>query len=71
MISIEASLRAAMMKSKSSVVSTVFILVMVALDFFQEEGFREEAFLFFKGSISSLDDVTSHLSVILLHLASI
>jgi hypothetical protein len=48
-----------MMKSKSSVVSTVFILVMVALDFFQEEGFGGETFIFFRGSVSSLGSVTS------------
>jgi hypothetical protein len=45
--------------SKSSVVSTVFILVMVALDFFQEEGFGGETFLFFRGSVSSLSGVLS------------
>jgi hypothetical protein len=32
---------------------------MVDFDFFQEEGFRRETFLFFKGSTSSLDGVTS------------
>jgi hypothetical protein len=47
-----------MMKSKSSTLSTVCILVKVALDFFQEEGFEVETFLLFKGSVSSLDDVT-------------
>jgi hypothetical protein len=59
MIFRESSLRAAMMKSKSLVVSTIFILVMVALDFFREEGFRGETFLFFRGSFSYLDGVTS------------
>jgi hypothetical protein len=59
MISIEASFRAAMMKSKSSVVSTICILVTVTLDFFQEEGFGGETFLFFKGSASYLGGVTS------------
>jgi hypothetical protein len=48
-----------MMKSKSLVVSTVFILVTAALDFFREEGFKGETFLFFRGSISSLGGVTS------------
>jgi hypothetical protein len=42
-----------MRKSKSSEVRTVCILVMVAFDFFQEEGFGGEPFLFFKGSTSS------------------
>jgi hypothetical protein len=59
MISSEASFRAAMMKSKSSVVSTIFILVTVAFDFFWEEGFEGEPFLFFRGSTSSLGGVTS------------
>jgi hypothetical protein len=47
------------MKSKSLVVRTVFILVTVAFNFFQEEGFRGETFLFFRGSTSSLGSVTS------------
>jgi hypothetical protein len=47
-----------MMKSKSSAISTVFILVTVALDFFREEGLWGETFLFFKGSILSLGGVT-------------
>jgi hypothetical protein len=47
-----------MMKSKSSEVRTVCILVMVAFDFFQEEGFKGETFLFFKGLTSSLGGVT-------------
>jgi hypothetical protein len=34
---------------------------MVALDFFQEEGFGGETLLFFKGSASSLGGVTSPL----------
>jgi hypothetical protein len=59
MISSKASLRDAMMNSKSSVVSTIFILVTMALDFFQEEGFKGETFLFFKGLVSSLGGVTS------------
>jgi hypothetical protein len=59
MISSEASFMVFMMKSKSSVVSIVFILVTVAFDFFQEEGFGGETFLFFKGSNSSLGSVTS------------
>jgi hypothetical protein len=58
MIFCEALLRATMMNSKSSVVSTVCILVMVALDFFWEEGFRGKTFLFFRGSVSSLGSVT-------------
>jgi hypothetical protein len=48
-----------MMKSNSSVVSMVFILVMVALNFFREEGFGREPFLFFRESVSSLGGVTS------------
>jgi hypothetical protein len=48
-----------MMKSKSSIVSIVCILVKVALNFFREEGFGGETFLFFKGSASSLGGVTS------------
>jgi hypothetical protein len=59
MISSEASFRVAMMKSKSLVVSTIFILVTVALDFFREEGFGGETFLFFRGSTSSFGGVTS------------
>jgi hypothetical protein len=59
MISKKASFRVAMMKSKSSIVSTVFILVTVAFDFFWEEGFRGETFLFFRGLTSSLGSVTS------------
>jgi hypothetical protein len=42
-----------MNKFKSSEVRTVYILVMVAFDFFQEEGFKGEPFLFFRGSTSS------------------
>jgi hypothetical protein len=59
MISCEASFRDAMMKSKSSAVSTIYILVTVALDLFWEEGFEGVTFLFFKGSASSLGGVTS------------
>jgi hypothetical protein len=42
-----------MRKLKSSEVRTVCIFVMVAFDFFQEEGFGGEPFLFFKGSTLS------------------
>jgi hypothetical protein len=52
-ISSESSYRVALRKSKSSKVRTVCILVMVAFNFFQEEGFRGEPFLFFRGSNSS------------------
>jgi hypothetical protein len=52
-----------MMKSKSSGVSVVCILVTVDLDFFWEEGFEGENFLFLKGS--------SHLGAVLLHLSSV
>jgi hypothetical protein len=48
-----------MMNLKSSEVRTVCILVIEDFDFFREEGFRGETFLFFKGSTSSLGDVTS------------
>jgi hypothetical protein len=48
-----------MMKSKSSEVRTVYILVMVAFNLFQEEGLGGETFLFFKGSTSYLGGVTS------------
>jgi hypothetical protein len=48
-----------MMKSKSSGVSVVYILVTMDFDLFQEEGFRGGTFLFFKGSVSSLGGVTS------------
>jgi hypothetical protein len=48
-----------MMKSKSSIVSIVCILVMVALDFFREVDFMGESFLLFKGLASSLGGVTS------------
>jgi hypothetical protein len=58
-ISSEASFRAAMMKSKSSEVRTIYILVMVAFYFFQEEGFKGKTFLFFNGSTSYLYIVTS------------
>jgi hypothetical protein len=47
------------MKSKSSGVRIVCNLVIVAFDFFREEGFGGETFLFFKGSSSSLGSVTS------------
>jgi hypothetical protein len=58
-ISGEASFIAVMMKSKSSTMRTICILVKVALDFFREEGFRGETFLFFKGSTLYLGGVTS------------
>jgi hypothetical protein len=58
-ISNEDSFRDAMMKSKSSIVSTTFILVVVVLNFFWEESFGGETFLFFRGSTSSLGSVTS------------
>jgi hypothetical protein len=48
-----------MLKSKSSEVRKVYILVMVAFNFFREKGFEGETFLFFKGSTSSLGGVTS------------
>jgi hypothetical protein len=47
------------MKSKLSEVRVVCILVIDAFDFFLEEGFRGETFLFFEGSSSSLGGVTS------------
>jgi hypothetical protein len=47
------------MKSKSSEVRVVYILVMVSFTFFREEGFGRETFLFFEGSSSSLVGVTS------------
>jgi hypothetical protein len=49
------------MKSKSSEVRIVFIFVIESFDFFQEEGFGGETFLFFEGSSSSLGGVTSPL----------
>jgi hypothetical protein len=58
-ISCEASFTIVMMKSKSYTVSIVCILAKVALDFFQEEGFEGETFLFSKGSASFLGGVTS------------
>jgi hypothetical protein len=48
-ISTEAYCRDSMRKSKSSEVRIVCILVMVAFDFFWEEGFRGEPFLIFRG----------------------
>jgi Na+-driven multidrug efflux pump len=53
---------ATMMNSKSSSVSTVCSLVLVALDFFCEVGFMGVTFLFLDGSASStrsLGSVTS------------
>jgi hypothetical protein len=61
-ISCEASDTTVIMKSKSSSMSTVYSLVLVALDFFREVGFVGETFLFLEGStssIGSLGDVTS------------
>jgi hypothetical protein len=51
-ISNESSCRDAMRNLKSSEVRTIYILVMVAFDFFREEGFRGKPFLFFRGSTS-------------------
>jgi hypothetical protein len=53
-MSCEAYTKDVMMKSKSSIVSIVFILVKVALDLFQKVGFMGKTFLFFKGSSSSI-----------------
>jgi hypothetical protein len=58
MISFEASLIAATMKSKSSNVRAVHILVTWVLGFFLEEDFRGEIFLFFDESSSSLSGGT-------------
>jgi hypothetical protein len=61
-MSYEASATVVMIKSKSSTMSIVYILVKVSLDFFQKVGFMGETFLFFKGSSSSagsLGGVTS------------
>jgi len=49
-MSYEAYATTVMINSKSSIVSIVYILVMVALYFFREVGFLGETFLFFKGS---------------------
>jgi hypothetical protein len=49
------------MKLKSSEVRIVYILVIEAFDFFREEGFGGETFIFFEGSSSSLGGVTSPL----------
>ena len=46
-MSCEASTIVAMMKSKLSTMSIVYILVKVAMDFFREVGFMGENFLFF------------------------
>ena len=59
MISFEASLIAATMKSKSSNVRVVHILFTGVLGFFQEEDFKGETFLFFDESSSSLGGGTS------------
>jgi hypothetical protein len=45
---------AAMMNSKSSSVSTVYSLVLVALEFFCKVGFVGETILFLEGSTSSI-----------------
>jgi hypothetical protein len=58
----EVSETAAMMKSMSSIVSTVCICGLVALDFFHDVGFVGETFLFLEvsaSSIGSLGGVTS------------
>jgi hypothetical protein len=52
-ISSEVSDTAAMMKSKSSSVSTVCSLVLLAFDFFRDVGFMGETFLLLDGSVSS------------------
>jgi hypothetical protein len=59
MISFEASLTAATMKSKSSNMRVVRILVTGVLGFFLEEDFRGETFLLFDESSSSLGGGTS------------
>jgi hypothetical protein len=61
MIFFEASLTTATMKSKSSKVRVVHILVIGVLGFFLEEDFRGETFLFFNESSSSLGGGTSTL----------
>jgi hypothetical protein len=61
MISFEASLTTATMKSKSSNVRAVCILVTGVLGFFLDENFRGETFLFLDEASSSLGDGTSTL----------
>jgi len=63
MISFEASLTAATMKSKSSNVREVCILVIGVLGLFLEEDFRGETILFFNESSSSLGGGTSTFQV--------
>jgi hypothetical protein len=61
-ISCEAPDTTAMMNLKSSSVSTVYNLVLLALDFFLDVGFVGKTFLFLEGSVSStrsLGSVTS------------
>jgi hypothetical protein len=58
MISFEESLTVATMKSKSSNVRAVCILVTLVLGFFLEEYFRRETFLLFNESSSSLGEVS-------------
>jgi hypothetical protein len=53
-ISSEVSDIAVMMRSMSSIVSTVCILGLLALDFFHDEGFMGETFLFLDVSASSM-----------------
>ena len=60
MISFEASLTATTMKSKTSNVREVRILVTGVLGFFLEEDFRGETFLFFDESSLSLGGGTSN-----------
>jgi hypothetical protein len=52
-ISSEASDIVAMMKSKSSSVRKIYILVLLAFDFFRDVGFVGETFLLLDGSMSS------------------
>jgi hypothetical protein len=58
-ISCEVSNTTVMMKSKSSSMSIVCSLVLVALDLFHEVGFMGEAFIFLKGSTSSMGSLGS------------
>jgi hypothetical protein len=52
-VGLTVSCMVSMRNLKSSKVRTVCILVMVAFDFFWEEGFRGKPLLFFRGSTSS------------------
>jgi hypothetical protein len=61
-ISSKVSETTTMMKSMSSIMSTVYICGLVSLDFFWDVGFVGETFLFLEvstSSIGSLGDVTS------------